>query len=281
MKKKDRVRLDFTRNWKMPGKEKLARWLKPSKQIGKELSGGIIWPEDEDIAIYTTADNFIEWKILTIGTYENEINKLIRLCLKPGSVALDIGGNIGLQSIRMSQCVGSDGQVIAFEPLKHLQERFKKNIALNKIFNVLLMPYALSDADSDQELKFSPLEWNQGSFSLAGKPHGTETQLVQIKKGDALPEIQALKRLDLIKIDVEGFEYRVLKGLTNTLEKFRPRIIFEYNVNYWAANGLKLNDCFAFLQQVGYKLYQVYPAGCQPLNSAEEAEGGNIFCINE
>jgi hypothetical protein len=142
MKRIDRIKLDFTRNWKLPGKERLSNLLKPSDKLKASIREGIVWLSDEDIAIYTSADNYIEWTILSTGTYEDEINKLIRISLKNGGNALDIGGNIGLQSIRMSQCAGLTGKVYAFEPLTYLQEKFNRNVTLNKAFNVTLLPYA-------------------------------------------------------------------------------------------------------------------------------------------
>lgn len=281
MKRSDRVKLNFTRNWKLPGKERLSQWLRPSGEGNKSFSGGIVWLTDEDIAVYTTADNFIEQTILTTGTYEDEINKPIRLSLKPGNVAIDIGGNIGLQSLRMSQCVGPQGVVIAFEPLAYLRNKFNRNMALNKVSNVKLMPYALSDQESSAEFKINPNTWNQGAFSIAGKDEGTEVQKVDIKVGDDLSEIQALDRLDLVKIDVEGFEFQVMKGLQSTLEKFRPRIIFEYDMKYWPANGQSITECFDFLRKLDYEVYQVNPACSQSRNSAAEIEDGNVFCINK
>ena len=280
MKRSDRVRLNFTRNWKLPGKERFSQWFKPSGEANKNFSGGIVWLTDEDIAIYTTADNFIEQTILTTGTYEDEINKPIRLSLKPGNVAIDIGANIGLQSLRMSQCVGPQGLVIAFEPLEYLRNKFNRNMALNKVSNVKLMPYALSDQERSAEFKINPGTWNQGAFSIAGKDDGTDMQKVDIKVGDDLLEIQSLTRLDLIKIDVEGFEFQVMKGLKATLEKFRPRIIFEYDVKYWPANGQSISECFDFLRKLDYRVYQVNPACSELKNSAAEIEDGNVFCIN-
>src|ERR1700744_948017 len=144
MKRSDRIKLNFTRNWKFPGRERLSRWFQPSDQLKENIANSIIWLTDEDIAIYTKADSYIEWTILSAGTYEDSINKLIRISLKPGNIALDIGANIGLQSIRMSQCVRPEGKVYAFEPLIYLQEKFNKNISLNKADNVQLFPFALS-----------------------------------------------------------------------------------------------------------------------------------------
>lgn len=279
MKRYDRIKLTLTRNWKFPGKERLSQWLSPSPQFNSKLSGGIVWLSDEDIAIYTTADNYIERNILSLGTYEDEINKVIRLSLKPGGVAIDIGANIGLQTLRMSQCVGTEGSVISFEPLEYLRKKFNRNIALNNVSNIQLLPFALSDVESTAEFKIDTHNWNQGTFNIAGSGEGNEVQTVEIKIADELPEIKALKRLDLIKIDVEGFEFNVLKGLTNTLGKHKPRIIFEYDENYWLANGQDMRKCYRFLQSFNYSVYQIYPACCQLINDPAEIEGGNLFCL--
>ncbi|MGZ3752627.1 MAG: FkbM family methyltransferase, partial [Mucilaginibacter sp.] len=197
MKRSDRIKLNFTRNWKLPGRERLSNWLKPSDQLKANITDGIVWLIDEDIAIHTSANSYIEWTILSTGTYEDEINKLIRISLKPGNIALDIGANIGLQSIRMSQCAGAEGAVYAFEPLHYLQEKFNRNIMLNKASNVKLFPCALSNSESEADFSINKNNWNQGTFSIANKDSGAETQHVIIKVADEMPEIKALSRLDL------------------------------------------------------------------------------------
>lgn len=279
MKRTDRIKIDFIRNWNLPGKERLAHWFKPSAQLKANFNKGIIWLNNEDIAIHTTADNYIEHTILTTGTYEDEINKLIRISLKPGDVALDIGANIGLQSIRMSQCVGSKGVVYAFEPLKHIQQKFTNNIALNKCANVTMFPFALSDTDGDTQVSINEHIWNQGSFSLGQHQGGTSTQQIAIKAGDGIPEIGQLQQLDLIKIDVEGFEFHVLRGLKNTLQKHKPRIIFEYDSNYWASVQQNITDCYHFLTELNYSVYQVTSVGCELITTPGAIAGGNLFCL--
>ncbi|MDF2434020.1 MAG: hypothetical protein JWP44_3651 [Mucilaginibacter sp.] len=279
MKRIDRIKLDLTRNWKLPGKERLSRWLKPSNNLKLKINNGIAWLSDEDIAIYANADNYVEWTILSTGTYESEINKLIRISLKSGENALDIGANVGLQSIRMSQCAGENGKIYAFEPLSHLQEKFSRNILLNKITNVTLLPFALADLESEADFRIDKKSWNQGAFSLYNKNGGSENERVTIKVGDNLPEIQNFTSLELIKIDVEGFEYQVLKGLKGTLEKHRPRIIFEYDEHYWIKTGQEIADCYLFLKSLNYTVYQITPVGCELLTNSENIEGGNLFCI--
>lgn len=279
MKRSDRIKLNFTRNWKLPGQERLSRWLKPSEGLKKEVADSIVWLVDEDIAIYTSADTYIEWTILNTGTYEDEINKLIRIFLKPGDIGLDIGGNIGLQSVRMSKVVGEQGKVYAFEPLIHLQEKFKKNMELNRSDNVKLFPFALSNVESEADFSINKRNWNQGTFSIAVNNQGTEIQHVFIKVADEIPDIKSLIRVDLIKIDVEGFEYQVLLGLKQTIEKHKPRIIFEYDSNYWLGNGQSIEDCFDFLTNVNYTFYQISSMGCTLVKRPSDIESGNLFCI--
>ncbi|MEO8886322.1 MAG: FkbM family methyltransferase [Mucilaginibacter sp.] len=281
MKRSDKIKLSFTRNWNLPGQERLANWFKPSNQLKAELKNGIIWLNTDDIAIYTTADNYIEWTILSTGTYEDEIGKLIKLSLTEGDNALDIGANIGLQSLRMSACIGRAGKVFSFEPLEHLQEKFRKNIDLNKAKNVSLFPFALADNEGEAELTINKADWNQGAFSLRNTNSGTEKQKIIIKVADELLEIQSLNSLALVKIDVEGFEYHVLKGLKQTLQKHKPRIIFEYDSNYWQAAGQNAADCFDFLHALNYLVYQVNPVDCELINIAADIEDGNLFCIPE
>lgn len=278
MKRTDRIKLAFIRNWNLPGKERLSHLFSPSAQLKQNIKDGIVWLNTEDIAIYTTADNYIEWTIMSTGTYEDEISKLIRISLGPGNNSLDIGGNIGLQSIRMSQSVGAAGKVYAFEPLQYLQEKFKKNMALNKAANVKLLPFALSDIESEAEFNINKNAWNQGTFSLSAS-QGNDKQTVLVKVADDLPEIKELSNLALIKIDVEGYEYQVLRGLIATLKQHQPRIIFEYDANYWTTTNQQISDCYQFLKALNYTLYQITPVGCELINNAKGIESGNLFCI--
>jgi FkbM family methyltransferase len=279
MRRIDRIKLDFTRNWKLPGKERLAALFKSSKELKINIRDGIAWLNNEDIAIYTSADNYIEWFVLSTGSYEDEINKLIRISLKTGENALDIGGNIGLQSLRMSQCVGDHGKVLAFEPLTYLQEKFKRNILLNKAKNVTLFPFALANVEDEDDFAINTGSWNQGTFSLNNKNDGLQKQHVIIKVPDAIPEIQDLSSLALVKIDVEGFEYQVLLGLKQTLRKHKPRIVFEFDRNYWISTGQNIEDCFSFLESLGYTIYQITPVGCELIKHCGDIKAGNLFCI--
>jgi FkbM family methyltransferase len=279
MKRFDKIKLEFTRNWMLPGKERLTNLFKPSPSLKAAMKEGITWLTDEDIAVFTSADNYIEWQILSNGTYENEIGKLIRISIPPGGVAIDIGANIGLQSMRMSRAAGAAGKVFAFEPLSHLSRKLASNLSLNAIRNVVLYPFALSDAASETYLPVNKDAWNQGTFSIGKATSGAHQELISIKVGDEIPDIQRLERLDLVKIDVEGFEVNVMKGIYKTLEKFRPRIIFEYDENYWAQTGLSREECAQMLKTLNYAMYEVTAVGCTVIDRLDNIRSANIFCI--
>ncbi len=279
MKRSDRIKLNFSRNWNLPGKERLTSLIKPSDDIKITLKDGITWLRNENLAIFTTADNYVEYFVLSTGSYEDEIYKIINISLKPGFFALDIGANIGIQSIRMSQCVGQAGKVFSFEPLNYLREKFKKNIGLNKCENITLFPLALSDKEETISVNINEHNWNQGTFSLKQANSGSTPQEISIKVGDEVEEIKNLPRLDLIKIDVEGFEYPVLRGLKETLQKHKPRIIFEYDRHYWLGNGIKIADCFAFLKNLNYTIYQVSVIGCELVTNPTDIDCDNLLCL--
>lgn len=277
--RKDNFKLGISRNWKFPGQTRLAKWLKPSNESSQKLRNGIIWIEDENISIYTTADNYIENSILTTGTYESEIAKIINFSLVPGDVCLDIGCNIGLQSLRMSKMVGLNGKVLSFEPLAYLRDKSFKNFSLNRTDNIQLLPYALSDIDDIFEIDIDEHIYNQGTFNLLQKPTGGSRQHITVKVGDTLSEISSLTQLALIKIDVEGFEYNVLKGLVATLKKFKPRIIMEFDKNYWIRNNQDVKHCYEFLSKMNYHFYQINSIGCELVARPENITDGNLLII--
>lgn len=281
MKRIDRIKLNFTRHWNIPGKERLLGLFKISAEQQQRLQSAITWLVNEDIAIYVDTGSYIEWSILSAGTYEGDIAKLIQISLRPGDTALDIGMNIGLQSMRMARAVGEEGFVLGFEPLEHIREKAYRNLQLNRIKNVRIFPYALSDSAGEAEFAIDKRSWNQGAFSLDGAALGTERQNVYIKVGDELSEIQQLECLRLIKIDVEGFEFNVLKGLKQTLEKHRPRLLFEFDQNYWSRSTQDIGVCFSFLNAMGYTIYQITQVGCELIRHASEMESGNFFCVQD
>jgi len=131
-------------------------------------------------------------------------------------VFVDVGANVGMYSIRMAKHYG---KVIAIEPEPSNIECLKKNIKLNKINNVTIMPIACSDRTGKALIK------RKHVFSqITTEKEGKDTIEVKIDRLDNI-----VNRCDVIKIDVEGHEDKVVYGAEKLIEKCKPIFIIEHH----------------------------------------------------
>lgn len=140
---------------------------------------------------------------------------LARAC-RPGDTAWDIGANIGLYSIVLAQLTGSDGRVVAFEPEPRAQRQLLDNLALNQQQGVRVEAIALSSAAGRARL-FTAAHGVDGTHSLVANACGGEAVEVELASGDAFRTQHHLAVPAILKIDVEGAELDVLRGLEQTL----------------------------------------------------------------
>lgn len=154
--------------------------------------------------------------------HEPELRKYFKL--KKG-VFVDVGANIGKYSILVGKELISKGKVIAFEPMPGNFEILRKNIRLNNLKNIIPLQIALGNKEKETEFYIDAEGIGGGGHSLIKK---TENKiLVKVMKLDNILSDLKIKKIDLIKIDVEGAEADVLLGAIKTLKKDHPKIIFE------------------------------------------------------
>lgn len=173
--------------------------------------------------------DFIDRAIYYLGAYApGELSFLAHTALflksRRGSVNFfDVGANVGQHSLFMSRLVN---RVDAFEPSPTALDRFRRNVQRNGITNICIHPVALGDEDKIATLG-SGFPGNSGSRSLNWSLPLQPVSRVQVENGEAYFNRQRVPRVDLLKIDVEGYEKRVLEALRNRLEKDRPIIVME------------------------------------------------------
>jgi FkbM family methyltransferase len=176
--------------------------------------------------------DYIDDHILAYGAYEKDILLFMRDYVaarkNPDAVFLDVGACEGQHSLFMSRLVK---QVHAFEPYPPAADRFQGLIDLNQFANIRLHRVGLGDKDANLPF-FAPPEKNIGSGTFllerkqgADKPVGN----FRIVVGDEWLEPLQLPSLDLIKIDVEGYEKFVLQGLAKSIGRYRPVLVIEVN----------------------------------------------------
>ena len=166
-------------------------------------------------------NGFIDQHIFATGTYEPDILKVIGEYLKSGDTFVDIGGNIGWHSLVAAAIVGPEGHVHTFEPLPRLREQFLESLTQSGFTDrVTIYPFGCSDKTEEAKLHLNPI--NIGGSSILDERHGKTTVINLIPADTALDTTPSVH---LIKIDTEGYELEVLRGLTKTLTEKRPVLI--------------------------------------------------------
>ena len=206
--------------------------------------------------------SFLEWALWVYGEYEPETATIIRRYLRPGDVAIDVGANIGILTVPMSEAVGAQGVVLAVEPLPAVRDRLNRNLALNHTANVRVIAQAASDREGTALLyPPRPDAANWGQASLAMMHHldadaGIEVPLVTL---DSLVRAQGLDRVRLIKIDVEGHDREVMAGAVGLIDQYHPVLIFEYSPEHTAEIGNDWDDTVDLLiRQRSYRLSEIW-----------------------
>lgn len=175
--------------------------------------------------------SFIEWMLYVYGHYEPEIGSILRRCLDPGDVALDVGANIGVHTVCMARAVGPLGLVVALEPSPELVDRLRQNLDLNGLANrVRIVAKGAGRYNTTMPFYRAPLN-NQGNGSFIAKadltPEAIELPVVTL---DSLVQELQIDRVRLVKIDVEGLELDTIAGAAELIATHRPYLVFEYLV---------------------------------------------------
>lgn len=173
--------------------------------------------------------------------YEREILAFLDSYLQDSAVIVDAGANIGNHSLYWAT-QRSAKKIFAFEPVQQTYSKLKKNIELNELSNVIEpLNIALGEHNNHAEiLQYHPE--NIGGTSLKENENGE----IIVNKLDFVLD-NKITKLDLLKVDVEGFEVQVLKGSRNTISKFKPIILVE-------CFGEKRKTVKLLMKSYGYKL---------------------------
>lgn len=246
----DRDGLNHWRNWiSVPGGRPLSDlvdvFLASSEFRGKEIFQRIVGsyvgqpPELVDTGEYFqyvyTDDNagLINPEILRQHRYEPHVTAAIRQVLKPGMVFLDLGANVGYFSLMAAHLVGPGGRVIAFEPGTDNARLILMSALVNRFDHLDLYPSAV--ADSETTFLFDMMFGSNGTLSAeVARALSTEEitglyyrTLVRTVRLDTV--LRGLPRLDVVKMDIEGAEYRALAGARHLIDTHRPIIFSEFS----------------------------------------------------
>jgi len=245
-------------------------WLQNVSAIASPITG--------NFNIKLDTKNFIDASIYYIGDYEGYLKTQFKRLIKPNNVILDIGANIGFHTLYFAELTGNNGKVIAFEPIPINFAALENNISLNNLPQIVSVNKALGNTNSQMNIHVDKQTQNPGAFSLF--EHGVKNTIIECVKGDDYLLDNNTKKVDFIKLDVEGFELEVLKGLAETIKQSNPIIIFEYDYNYQS----KVNDdpraILHFLKTFSYSFFIIDGYGnLKHLNIADDLKSTEILAI--
>lgn len=186
--------------------------------------------------------------------YENQLADLIA-ALPPGGIYVDVGANMGNYTILASRRLGREGLAVAYEPVAATYAQLIHHLKINHAANVIPLNVAVSAAAGVAEIVVS----DNSGLSYLGKVERDGFQKVQrvatVTLDQSLPQLIGDRAIDLIKIDVEGLEFEVLRGAKGLLESRRiKQIHVEISASNVAARGAaSRTEVWAFLENHGYR----------------------------
>jgi FkbM family methyltransferase len=176
---------------------------------------------------------------LNIGDHTNDFLLYVsRHFLRENATIFDIGANIGMTAVILATAVRR-GQVYAFEPGADTYPYLLATIEANRVPNCHAQQIALGATSGEADFFSNPTSESASHLALDGVSLGGPNTRVKVKTVDDVVSELNLSQLDLIKIDVEGFELDVLEGAHSTIARLRPDILLEFNVFTLIAFGNK------------------------------------------
>jgi FkbM family methyltransferase len=229
------------------------------------------WYHQTRLSLYLGND--ISRQVYIAGCIDpNEFVFLDRF-LEPGMTFLDAGANEGLYSVFAARRLGAEGTVWAFDPSERELSRLARNLELNNL-QVRVFPVALADQTGQAEMMVAGYG-HEGLNTLGQFFHeveGATRELIQVTTLDDIVKENPLARLDVIKIDVEGAELKLLKGASETIRRYRPLLLLEVADRTLRQQGSSREQLLDYLRTLEYELYIFDPYSGLPAHSAAHSD---------
>jgi FkbM family methyltransferase len=202
----------------------------------------------------------IDFAIYLGGIFERSTALALSKLVQPSSLVLDIGANIGAHTLRLAKLVGPHGRVLAFEPTEFAFDKLSRNLSLNPALASRVEAFHCFLTESDEvrvpsEIYSSwPLVEEAGLHGLhLGREMKTES--ARARSLDSVLDSYSDWKVQLVKLDVDGFECDVLQGATTMLREVRPIFVMELAPYVLEERGATLDDLLSFFIPNGYAFF--------------------------
>jgi len=234
-------------------------------QLARVRRGGFVF--DLDLT------DWIDQYLYLADAYEKQDYEELVRAIPLGGVFLDVGAHIGIYTLAMARAAGSSGYVHSFEPNPATFERLRHHVVQNGLANVHLNQVAVGLAEGRAKLN-APTKENSAAASLlsTNMPARFEARPVDVQVTclDAYCRKHIFDRVDVIKIDCQGYELQVLEGGSNVLQTFRPRLLLEYDVDFLLAGGGSGTQLCSMLKTADYESFTIHRGRLVPFTANDK-----------
>lgn len=221
--------------------------------LPKTLTSGQETVNYKKILLQIDTGEEIGKRIYYYRSYEPDQEARLMELMKPGDIFFDIGANIGIFSLLAASC---GAKVIAFEPSKKVYKLLRKNIEINNYQNSIL---TVSEAVSDRKGVthfFETRSGNLGVGRIINFNPNDQKESYEVTINTLEYFVKKFGKPNVLKIDVEGAEYLILKGASNILKEMSSRILIEFHPKEIELFGGSIDECLCILAECGYKTTQ-------------------------
>ena len=194
------------------------------------------------------------------GSYEEPVQRAFLSNIQSGDVVYDVGANVGFFSLLAARRVGPTGQVYAFEPVARNAAAVERSAGLNGFDTLKVFTRAVGATNGMADLNLAEHIGGAVLASVGAPPDKRETISVDIVTLDHMIREEGLRPPTLVKIDVEGAELDVIRGMKNTLAAHSPVLIIELDDATQAGIEQKTRELSDLLTEMRYGLSDLAPS---------------------
>jgi FkbM family methyltransferase len=230
--------------------------------------------EINNYRLYTIpCDEGLSKELLVLKDHEPVACRQLQKVLMSGMVCLDIGSNIGYYAVLERMSVGENGKVLAIEPSPIAYSYLNKNISLNHLD---IQTFELAISDNNGFVPFLRDKCSNLSHIVTEviKQSDGKVMYVPAKTLDSFVKDNGLIKLDLIRMDVEGHEEKILSNAKVTLQKFKPYILVEIHLYQIGLEGFQ--NLFRMFKETGYTVKYYIPRELELLDFFGKAKKWDI-----
>ncbi len=251
----------------------------------RALTGPRLFPWIHGLQVILRPGEHLSRVLYVSGCYEPNSMRLLEKLLPEGGTFIDAGANTGLYSLLAARLAGPFGQVVSYEPSPREFESLVENVRANHLGNLALRRVALGDEKGKGKLRLTSAD-SSGLNTLCEMFAYSGTQLagscvVDVCRLDDEVEDLKIQRIDMMKIDVEGFETQVILGAREALARFRPVLLVEILKPALALAGSSVETLEYWLRENNYVFLRIDDdtGSCRRIDTLAECNEENIVAL--